>query len=59
MEKDVDKIKKIARHLKTKIEELDKEVRSIVFLFYLQYPVLGMNFFMSFLTQFIVAESDK
>ena len=32
MEKDVDEVKKIAHHIKTKIEELDKEVRSEIFI---------------------------
>lgn len=42
MEKDVDEVKKIAHFIKSKIEELDKEVRSILnifqcFIYYLDF----------------------
>lgn len=39
MEKDVDEVKKTAHYLKTKVEELDKEVRSLlkIFHFFVQY----------------------
>lgn len=39
MEKDVDEVKKTAHNIKTKIEELDKEVRSILNIFecFIQY----------------------
>lgn len=39
MEKDVDEVKKTAHYLKTKIEELDQEVRSLlnVFQCFIQY----------------------
>lgn len=34
MEKDVDEVKKTAHYLKTKVEELDKEVRSLLKIFH-------------------------
>lgn len=39
MEKDVDEVKKTAHYIKTKVEEVDKEVRSLLnlFLCFIQY----------------------
>lgn len=45
MEKDVDEVGKLARSVKAKLEELDREVRKLVAVFFLQFSVIGISTF--------------